>query len=537
MSTQKKGSREGSELARAWEIARRRWPVGLAVFLIPLSAAIGLTLFLPRVYRASTVVLVDRQQVPETFVRSTVTSAVETRLQTIGQEVLKRTRLEELIERFDLYPELRARSMEAATEQMRRDIGLEQSVDPVVRRGSIVAFTVSYIGRDPGTVAKVANTLAASYLAENSKAREEEASGTAGFLRKQLEDVKKRLEDQEGRVSVFKRRHVGENPKNMESNLTVLERITSQLRLNSDNQGRALARHEAFTRQLAGGGEATVVVGGAAGHEPTADPVAVRLVRLHQELAELKTRFKDTYPDVMRLKGEIAVLEAQVEGRPASETGPAPSEIAPNPLAFKLKQTIAETEAEIAALRAEERRLREDFATYTRRVENTPLREQELQELSRDYDTTSELYRTLLKRYEEAQLAETLEQRQKGEQFRILEAAIPPNAPWAPNRSRLLVIGAVLAVALGTGAALLVEWLDRSFHAADDLRSVTSVPVVARIPRIVSAGDAARGRWRAITWACALTAMMVLTMTAAYATARGRVPIVSNVAYALFLRS
>jgi hypothetical protein len=160
-----------------------------------------------------------------------------------------------------------------------------------------------------------------------------------------------------------------------------------------------------------------------------------------------------------------------------------------------------------------------------------------LQELSRDYETTSELYRTLLKRYEEAQLAETLEQRQKGEQFRILEAAIPPNAPWAPNRSRLLVIGAVLAVALGIGAALLVEWLDRSFHAADDLRSVASVPVVARIPRIVSAGDAARGRWRAITWAGALTAMMVLTMTAAYATARGHVPIVSNVAYALFLRS
>jgi protein tyrosine kinase modulator len=535
VSTQK-GSREGSELVRAWEIARRRWPVGLAVFLIPLSAAIGLTLFLPRVYRASTVVLVDRQQVPETFVRSTVTSAVETRLQTIGQEVLKRTRLEELIERFDLYPELRARSMEAATEQMRRDIGLEQSVDPVVRRGSIVAFTVSYIGRDPDTVANVANTLAASYLAENSKVREEEASGTAGFLRKQLEDVKKRLEDQEARVSVFKRRHVGENPRNMEANLTVLERITSQLRLNSDNQGRALARHEAFTRQLAGG-DGTVAVAGAPGPEPTADPVAVRLVRLHQELAELKTRFRDTYPDVIRLKGDIAVLEAQVEGRPASETGPAQSDIAPNPFAFKLKQSIAETEAELTALRAEERRLREDFATYQRRVENTPLREQELQELSRDYETTSELYRTLLKRYEEAQLAETLEQRQKGEQFRILEAAIPPNAPSAPSRSRLLTLGTVLAVALATGAALLAEWLDRSFHDADDLRSVASLPVVARIPRIVSNGDAARGRWRAITWACAMTAMMVLTLTAAYATSRGYVPIVSNVAYALFLRS
>jgi len=523
---------EASDLSRALEIARRRWRVGVAALLVPLSAAVGLALFLPRVYRASTVVLVDRQQVPETFVRSTVTSAPETRLQSIGQEVLKRGRLEELIERFGLYPELRAsRPMEAVTDQMRRDIQIERVADPVVRGGAIVSFTVSYTGRDPNTVAEVVNTLASSYLAENSRVREAEASGTAGFLRKELGEVKGRLEDQESRVSAFKRRYIGENPKNMDANLAVLERLTAQLRLNSENQNRALERRETLARQLAGS-EGTLTVAAAGGLEP-ADPSAVRLARLHQELAELQTRFSDKYPDVVRLKSEIAALETQMRTRP----GTTQPDAAPNPFVFKLRQVIVETEAEIAALRSEERRLREDFATYQRRVENTPLREQEFQELSRDYETTSELYRTLLKRYEEAQLAETLEQRQKGEQFRILEAAIPPSAPWAPNPLRLLLVGGVLSMALAVGVVLLAEWLDGSLHDVNELRRVTNAPVVGRIPRLVGDGDAARERWRGMAWAGAMVVMVALTTAAAYATARGHVPIFSNMAHSLLLRS
>jgi polysaccharide chain length determinant protein (PEP-CTERM system associated) len=276
---------------------------------------------------------------------------------------------------------------------------------------------------------------------------------------------------------------------------------------------------------------------GVNGTEPAADPATVRLARLHQELAELQTRFSDKYPDVVRLKADIAVLETQMRTRPEMVSAPAQPEAAPNPFTFKLRQVIAEVEAEIAALRSEERRLREDFGTYQRRVENTPLREQEFQELSRDYETTSELYRTLLKRYEEAQLAETLEQRQKGEQFRILEAAIPPSAPSAPRRFTLLLLGGILSMAFATGVALLAEWLDGSLHEVDDLRRVTNVPVVGRIPRLVGEGDVVRSRRRVMAWAGAMLVMVALTMVAAYATAKGHVPVASRMAHSVLLRS
>jgi polysaccharide chain length determinant protein (PEP-CTERM system associated) len=529
---------EGPEMARGWEIARRRWRLALTVFMVPLSAAVALAAFLPGVYRASTVVLVDRQQVPETFVRSTVTSGPESRLQTISQEVLKRGRLEELIQRFDLYRELRAsRSMEAATDRMRREIQLEARTDPVVRGGALAAFTVSYTGRDPETVAAVTNTLASLYLSENSRVREREASGTAEFLRKELDDVKERLAEQEARVSAFKRRHIGENPSNMEGNLAVLERLTAQLRLNSDSQNRAMERRQALSRQLAGSEGIPSTVGGAA-----ADPVdapGARLAKLHQELIDLRTRFSDKYPDVIRLKAEIAAaMEAQAQsaGRVAEGATPAPPESALNPYAFKLRQAMAEAEAELTTLRTEERRLREDFTTYQRRVENTPLREQEFQALSRDYETTSELYRTLLKRYEEAQLAETLEQRQKGEQFRILEMAIPPSVPWAPNRMRLLLMGGLMSAGLALASVWLSERLDASVHGVNELRGLARFPVVARIPQIVSEGDAARRRWRLVAWACVTVLAVMITAGATYATAKGHVPLLSGVTTSLFLR-
>ena len=88
--------------------SRRKWLAMLA-FVIPTAAGLGLITFLPNLYRSTATVLVDRQQVPEAFVRSTVTSALETRLHTISQEVLSRSRLEALINRFDLYVELRKR--------------------------------------------------------------------------------------------------------------------------------------------------------------------------------------------------------------------------------------------------------------------------------------------------------------------------------------------------------------------------------------------------------------------------------------------
>ena len=177
--------REEASLGVAWalEVAKRRKYVALVVFVIALSAVVALAVWLPDLYRATATVLVETQQVSEEFVRSSVTSELGARIQRIRQEVMSRARLGQLITELDLYPDLRSKAVpfDAIVEQMRRDVGLELTgVDQHVGgRGPTIAFAISYSGRDPETVARVANTIAAFYIDEHTRMRAGQAAGFA----------------------------------------------------------------------------------------------------------------------------------------------------------------------------------------------------------------------------------------------------------------------------------------------------------------------------------------------------------------------
>src|SRR5262245_31636117 len=520
--------------------SRRKW-LAIIVFAAPVIAGASVISFLPNVYRSTATVLVDRQQVPEAFVRSTVTSAVETRLHTISQEVLSRSRLEELIDRFGLYSELRGRvPLEDVIGRMRSDIKLEiKSAELRGLREATVAFTITYQGSDSTTVASVTNTLASFYNEENTEAGERQATGTAEFLKIQLNETKTRLDKQEQRVSGFKRRHLGELPQQMDTNLSTLDRLHAQLRQNADSQTRAADRKQSLSGQLAEA-ESLVsppYVGAAAG--PAAGQItpvapselrdAARLAQKKDELAHLRSQFSDKYPDVVQLTAEIEALEREIALAKRAEPKPGASAAAspmtsPGPMTpyvLRLKEALAEVQTDLKVLKTEEGRLRESIAVYQARVDNVPRREQEFKELSRDYESTRELYGSLLKRYEEAQLAESMEQRQKGEQFKVLDPAIARLQPAAPNRLKLLLMAVVGSIGLAFGAVLMAEHLDTSFHDLDDLRSFSNVPVLASIPRIVTRGEVRRHRWRMRLGVSAAIAGLAVIVGLAYFVAHG----------------
>jgi len=506
---------------------RRKW-LGIFVFAAPFSAVVPLVVLLPKIYQATATVVVERQQVPEAFVRSTVTSELETRLQTISQEVLSRARLEQLITRFGLHADTRRQlHLDELIERMRADIKLEfKEVGHQAGRrqgqAPIAAFALSYRGSDPKTVASVTNALASLYVEENLKVRERQAAGTSEFLRFQLEDTRKRLDEQERKVSEFKKSHIGELPQQLQANLAALEQLNLQLRINVDSEIRMADRRDAIQRQLAEAGSSMPTEG--------PDATATRIARLRQELAALRTRFSEKYPDVVRIKAEIEGLERQLSAPKSDrQSDPEPSS-PPSPQALRLRQALDDIEADIKVLKTEEKRLRTTLATYHQRVENAPRREQEFQEMSRDYETTKALYNSLLSRSDEAQLAESMEQRQKGEQFRILDPALPPREPVAPKRLQLLLMGLALSFGLALGAVLLAEQLDTSFHTVDDLRAFTTVPVLLSVPRIVTPADTLNARHRFRLVAAAAVLGLILIVLATYFVANGNEQLVWTLA-------
>jgi succinoglycan biosynthesis transport protein ExoP len=512
----------GIELARA--IWHRRWWLAVASFGLPLVTAVALILSMPSVFESRALVLVDRQQVPEEFVRSTVTSALEVRLRTISEEILSRSRLDRLISQFGLYPKLRGNvAQELIIEQMRKDIQLQLfDSEPQKRSGATIAFSISYRGSDPQTVAQVTNALASSYIEENLKTRERQATGTADFLRVQLDDTKRRLAQQEEKVSEFKRTHLGELPEQLQTNLAVSGQLNEQLRQNYLNQVRLTEKKELLELQLQTATPGAVVVGPSGDPVVALDPRAARLAKLRQELADLLTRFTERYPDVQYAKAQIAALEREIAAAPALPPDPPPDRpgagAAPagaNPLEVRIRQAISEADADLRVMKGEEGRLRAAIANYEQRVANAPRREQEFQELSRDYLTTKELHATLTRRYEEAQLAESMEQRQKGEQFRILDPAVPSPEPAAPQRLKLLATALALSLGLAVGVVLLAEQLDTSFHNLDELRAFTPAPVLVSIPRLVTDGDRRRRRrWFRVATAGAILGALILAAAA-----------------------
>ena len=525
-----------SMLLAAW--SRRKW-LAILIFAAPAAAALSLIFFLPNIYQSTATVLVDRQQIPESFVRSTVTSALETRLQTISQEILSRSRLEALIDRFGLYADLRKRvSSEEVIARLRGDIRLElKSAD--VRgneRVATVAFTLSYQGTNPAMTAAVTNTLAGFYIEENLKARERQAIGTAEFLKVQLAETKKRLDTQEERVSTFKRRYLGELPQQMEANLATLERLQMQLRMNADSQMRANERRQTLSSQLA---EADSLVASGTGSNGVAAGPSERLVQMKHELIRLRTQFSERYPDVIQLKDQIAALERELAETKSTEPKPdeksaaeqATSPAGPvSPYVLRLKEALSEVQTDLKVLKSEENRLRAGLASYQTRVENVPRRDQEFQELSRDYESTRELYQSLMKRYDEARLAESMEQRQKGEQFRIIEPAVPDPRPAAPNRLRLVVMALAISLGLAVGSAVLAENIDTSFHSVDDLRAFSPAPVLVSIPKIVTQADLRRARWRMRFAASVALIGLVVLVGIAYVVASGNEQLVALLA-------
>lgn len=518
-------SRSGG-LSSILEVARRRRLLALLPFLFVLTAAASFAFFLPSLWTARAVVLVDRQQIPESFVKSTVTSDIEGQLLTLSQEILSRPRLAKIVQELNLYPSLRdSHSLEDIVDRMRRDIRIDFENEPErrARRGETrtVAFSVAYSAADPNTAMIVTNQLAELYVAENVRYREKQAAGTSEFLEAQLREVRGRLQAQEKRIAEYKEQHMGELPEQREANLRILERLQQQLLLAHENSSRANERRQLITRALAeidqSGGLANAAASGPS--VTPAEAAAARLALLRQELVQMQTRYSDRYPDVIHLREQIQALEARLAAEtpaaaPATKQSPKREglRVAPqNPYIVSLMQQLDQANVEAKATTEEIATLNKQVATYQRRVENTPRREQGLALITRDYETTRELFRSLLGKRGEAEIAADLEQRQKGERFRVIEPASLPERPVGPNRMRLLLVGLMLAAGASVLAVVLAEQVDTSYRSVEEVRSTLPVPVLSTIPTISTERDRARlTRQRRLATAAVAVGLLVV---------------------------
>jgi polysaccharide chain length determinant protein (PEP-CTERM system associated) len=505
----------GFSLTLLLDMLRRRLWIAVSLFSVVVTVAASMVAFLPNVYTASALILVEGQQIPPDFVRSTVTLSVERRIETVSQEILGRAKLAELVTQFGLYQDLKEKgaSDEIIAAAMRRDIGVE--IKGRGGSGDAVAFSVSYTNPDQQKVMEITNILASYYIEGNLKVREQQAIGTSQFLQNELEEVKQKLENHEEQVKRYKELHLEELPEQRDANLATLAVLQRKMESLSEELAVARERRSSLIQQTA-----VVTPRVSQGNRDAESDENLPLDVLKGRLAALKVRFSDKHPDVRHLQELIGALEKQQNG--LSEDAD------PGAMRSSFDREKAAVDAQIQHITDELSKVRQEMNVYQQRVENAPKRELEMQTITRDYNSTRTQYESLLKRLQEASLADSLEQRQKAERFRLLEPAAYPTTSVAPKRKMLLLLGLMGGLGAAVGGVLLREILDPSFHRVDDLKAFVKMPVLVSIPRLVTKADQWRQRRLQCLGVVALAVSLVLLVGASYWIAAGNEALVRS---------
>ncbi|MGE0684094.1 MAG: XrtA system polysaccharide chain length determinant [Candidatus Binatia bacterium] len=487
----------GLSLELALDILRRRMWAILIVFSLLFAGMMSIVMSLPNLYTASASILVEGQQIPQDYIRTTVTMGLERRLQILNGKILSGTQIQQMVQQFDLYKDLRDKEVPEAMiiAAMRRDVGVE-----VKGRGgdNTVVFEVSYTGPEPGKAVDVASSLAASYIEGNRRMREEQADATSMFLQSESDKIEKRLRGTEQEVLEYKRHHMGEIPEQLDANVATLSVLQKQLEVIADNLSRARERQNMLSRAAEVDASLSLLE-----RSNSQLPRETPLVALRRQLHELKFRFSDKHPDVIRLKQQIAAAEEEMQKQPPAQGAATPLS-SPPPRLSVVELEQASLDEQIKSLTVQMAKVQGEIELYKQRIENTPRRKQELVVLTRDYNAAKDLYASLSKRLEEAKLANNLEQLQKAERFRLLEPAVYPQQPAGPKRMLLLLLGCALSLGGGAAAAVLWEMLDTSIHRVDDLRTLTTAPILGVIPQIMTEGDLQASRLRQVLGVMAL---------------------------------
>jgi polysaccharide biosynthesis transport protein len=489
----------------------RKWLI-LAVFGLISAVTVIVTSRLPNVYSSETLILVDPQKVPDNYVKATVSGDIRNRLGTLKQQILSATRLQKIIDNLNLYTtERKTMAREDVISRMRSDIGVNV-VSDFGGSQDLQAFRIQYSGGDPQLVSQVTNELASLFIEENLKAREQQAEGTSEFLTNQMEETKKTLEDQEAKLKDFRLKHIGEMPEQQSADLQILGQLQSQLQLEGDALNRA-EQQKNYTESMMASGQTGAVVD--LDEPDTARPIAPGATPSNpaaakeRQLAELQARgYTENHPDVRKLRKEIErIAKSSKEPGPAASPTvtsdnpaqgaqiPAPPTPAKRPVAPSkyvnpiLQAQLSTLDSEIAKHKDQVQILSKQVAAYQAKLEQIPVREQEITGLVRDYEISKAHYGQLLNNELSAATATQLEVRQKGEKFSILDPAQPAQKPSKPNRLLLNAGGSLGGLALGLFLALATEFLGMSITSADHLTAVSGLPVLEVIPSIETRMD------------------------------------------------
>jgi len=504
-------------------LLHRKWWLIISVFVVwAVMTVAGWTM--PSEYDSDALILIQRQQLDPSVVKPNVQIDLQQRLDTMTQQVLSRSNLSKIIEKYNLYPKQRRKGAnDELVDAMRKDIKIELVAPGQANRKGVpdlTGFTVSFTGPSATIAQQVTQDLVGLFITENINTTTEINKQATDFLQTQLDQASKDLADQEARLRQFKDRHLGELPEQLQANLQILTGLQGRLQQASDALSHA-QQQELYLQSLLTQYGTMSDSGNVPGSGTTA--IEQRLTTMRAELAAMREKYTDKHPDVIHLEHDIAATEAlkkQMSQEQAAGSGTTDTQGLAS--LAQVKSQLKANELEIANRKKDVKDIEGQIASYQSRLNQTPVSEQELANIQRDHEQSLANYNSLLSKKQAADLASNLVNRQQGDQLQLVDPASLPDKASSPNRLKFSLAGIGVGLALGLGLIVGRELMSPMVYNEDQAATIVRAPILSAIPSVLTASEQAQTRRAAvIQWGLAGLILSIIPIGTALTFLRG----------------
>jgi polysaccharide chain length determinant protein (PEP-CTERM system associated) len=463
-------------------LKRRWWIIAIPAVIFPIIG-FGITFLVQPEYISQTLVLVEQQKVPESYVKAVVTEDLSGRLASMKEQILSRSRLQPIIERFNLFANSKL-SMDDRIDLTRKNIGITPIQSEIARTNGLPGFFISFKANDARTAQLVCGEIQSLFVTENLSDRAASAAGTTDFLKGQLADAKAKLDEQDAKLRKFQQTYVGKLPGAEASNINMLTTLNTQL----DAATQAIARLEqnkSYVESMASLQQQNQAsqLGEHGGSTPEARQI--ELQQLLAQEADLTSRYTDDYPDVVSVRRKISELRDKIAKTPAPVVEKTAAASTPKPAdsiaALQLRTQLRAMDQEIAMKKRDQASIQAQLHLYQERVASSPEVEEEYKSITRDNQTAQTFYDDLLNKIQTATMAANLEKRQQGEQFRVMDEPNLPESPSSPKRPVFIMGGLAMGLFLGLLIVGTLEYLDTAVRTERDIWAFTKLPTLGVI--------------------------------------------------------
>jgi polysaccharide chain length determinant protein (PEP-CTERM system associated) len=476
-------------MAEVKRILKRYWWVLPLTLIAGVSLALGSTFFLPKRFTSQTLVLVDQQTVSPDLVKPVITEATNQRLASMQEQILSRSRLQPIIEKFGLYASDRdSVHMEDLVARLRAAIEVTP-LEPMqgTQNRQLPGFHINVTFDNPQVAQRICSEITTMFMEQNSKEIDVQGTNTTDFFAQHVEEAKRNLDDQDAKLAEFKKKYMGSLPDQETANLQLLTGMNTQLEAITQAVNRG-QQDKAMTESLLAAQLATwkAVNRG----ETPSETLDQQLSALQDQLNSLQARYTPDHPDVIKAKNQIEQLKRRMAEAPKAGNTQANSQAnAVEPVAIQqYRAKMRQDDLNVAGLIKQQARMQSDINVLQGKIQSTPAVEQQFKELTRNYQTALDGYNDLLKKHDQSAIARDLNRQQQGENLRVLDPPSLPMTPSFPKKPVFAGAGAGGGLALGLAILYMLAAFDPSMHTERDVEVCMQLPVLALVPNVAPAG-------------------------------------------------